>query len=92
MVEYSGYVMKALKKGDLPTRIFRTFNNAFQSLDITKDLDLFDIKRLEGDYKKVYYRLRKGKYRGIFWKDDENIYVEIIEKRDEVYNIWQQKQ
>jgi len=30
------------------------------SIELTKDLNLFDIKKMKGDYKKGYYRLRKG--------------------------------
>ena len=60
------------------------------SLDLTKDLDLFDIKQLKVSEEKqrIYYRLRKGKYRAIFYFDNENIYVIALDKREEVYKKW----
>ena len=43
------------------------FQNAFLSLDLTKDLGLFDIKKIKGNFDREYYRLRKGKYKAIFY-------------------------
>ncbi|WP_255819008.1 hypothetical protein [Treponema putidum] len=45
------------------------------SLDLTKDLNLFDIKQLKvsGEKTKIYYRLRKGRFRSIFYLEEENI-------------------
>ena len=61
------------------------------SLDLTKDLNLFDIKQLKvsGEKTKIYYRLRKGKFRSIFYLEGENIYVIALDKREEVYKRWQ---
>lgn len=76
---------KSLRKGLLPKDIFKRFNNAFISLDATNDLGLFDIKKLKSSEKRTYYRLRKGKYRGIFYIENNNYYVISIAKREEVY-------
>ena len=91
MVEYIEDILKKIKKGQIPKEIFVHFNNAFCSLDLTKDLSLFDIKQLKTAEEKnrVYYRLRKGKYRSIFYLEDENIVVIAIDKREEVYKKWQ---
>jgi len=60
-------------------------------LDITKDLSLFDIKQLKlsEEHDRIYYRLRKGKYRAIFFMEREVIHVIAIDKREEVYKKWQ---
>jgi mRNA interferase RelE/StbE len=91
MIQYLEAILKQLKKGQIPKEIFVHFNNAFASLDLTKDLSLFDIKQLKtsDETKRIYYRLRKGKYRAIFFIEDEDIYVIALDKREEVYKKWQ---
>ena len=89
MVCYEKSVKKSLTKGAIPRKQLELFHHAFQSLDLTKDLDLFDIKRLKGNFSKEYYRLRKGKYRAIFYIEENDFYIVHIGKRDEVYNKWQ---
>ncbi len=37
---------KSLRKGDIPAEIMKRFHNAFLSLDLTKDLNLFDVNYL----------------------------------------------
>ena len=58
-------------------------------MDKTHDLGLFDIKRLKTSEKRIYYRVRKGKYRAIFYIEDNNYYVISIAKREEVYDRWE---
>lgn len=41
-----------------------------------------------GDYRRTCFRLRKGKYRAIFYVDGD-IFVVSIGKRDEVYRLWE---
>jgi len=53
------------------------------------DLSIFDIKRLRTSGKRNYYRLRKGKYRAIFYIENKNYYVISIAKREEVYREWE---
>lgn len=91
MVKYLEEVAKRVKKGAIPKDIFQHFDNAFISLDITKDLTLFDIKQLKASDNsyRMYYRLRKGKYRAIFYLDEGNVFVITIDKREEVYKKWQ---
>lgn len=89
MIFYENVIKKLIKKGEIPRKHFLLFHHAFQALDLTKDLNLFDIKRLKGDYERDYFRLRKGKYRAIFFIEDEDIFVVYIGKRDEVYNSWE---
>jgi mRNA interferase RelE/StbE len=91
MVKYIEEVLKRVKKGLIPREIFVHFNNAFISLDVTKDLTLFDIKQLKisEETKRIYYRLRKGKYRAIFYIEELDIFVIAIDKREEVYKKWQ---
>lgn len=88
MIYYESRIKKIIKKGLLPKNIVKRFHNAFISLNLTKDLSLFDIKRIKDDYKREYYRLRKGKYRAIFYYDENDIYVVLIGKREEVYDLW----
>ena len=91
MVRYLEEILKRIKTGVIPKEIFIHFNNAFYSLYMTKDLNLFDIKQLKKSEEKSrsYYRLRKGKYRVIFYIEEENIFVIAIDKREEVYKKWQ---
>jgi mRNA interferase RelE/StbE len=48
----------------------------------------FDIKKLVSDSPVDYYRLRKGRYRAIFWMENEDLYVLAIARRSEVYKKW----
>jgi len=91
MVKYIDDIFKRLKKGQIPKDVFLHFNNAFASLDLTKDLTLFDIKQLKTseENERIYYRLRKNKYRAIFYIEDVDIFVIAIDKREEVYKKWQ---
>jgi mRNA interferase RelE/StbE len=89
MVYYENEVKKAVKKGILPKEVFKRFNNIFIALDTTGDLGLFDIKKLKSSEKRTYYRLRKGKYRAIFYIENKNYYVINIAKREEVYKRWE---
>ena len=85
MVKYEDTVLKAYKKGLIPKHIFEHMHHAFQSLELTKDLTLFDIKRLQGSELREYFRLRKGKYRAIFYFQEDDIIVVKISKREDVY-------
>ena len=91
MIKFSIEISKSLKKGQLPKDIFILFNNAFKSVDLTKDLNLFDIKALKenSSVNRIYYRLRKGKYRAIFFIQEDDIFVITIDTREEVYKKWQ---
>jgi mRNA interferase RelE/StbE len=88
VVFYDVDVRKSIKKGSLPQEVAELFKKTFDVLDTTGDLNLFDIKQLTSNSEKVFYRLRKGKYRAIFIIEDDDIYVLVISKRDEVYKKW----
>ncbi len=88
MIKYEDQVRKCIEKGKIPRHIFQTFHNAFKSIELTKDLNLFDIKEVKGNLRRTYYRMRKGKYRAIFFIDADDILVIHIGKRDEVYKLW----
>jgi mRNA interferase RelE/StbE len=91
MVKYEDEIVKRIAKRQIPEDIFIHINNAFASLDLTKDLSLFDIKqmRTSKSAERIYYRLRKGKYRAIFYLDSNDIMVVALDKREEVYKKWQ---
>ncbi len=89
MVLYESEIKKAVNKGLIPRNVFKRFDNVFISLDITHDLGLFDIKRLKSSEKRTYYRLKKGKYRAIFFIEKKNYYVISLAKREEVYKKWE---
>lgn len=89
MFFYEKAVQQAFQKGDIPKQTIKLFHNAFLSLDLTKDHNLFDIKKLKGNYKRDYYRLRKGKFRAIFYIENDDFYIVYIGKREEVYDLWQ---
>jgi hypothetical protein len=89
MIRYLDEIVKKIKKGTIPKEIFIHINNAFASIDMTKDLNLFDIKAMKETTDRKYYRLRKGKYRAIFYIEDGDIYVVALDKREDVYKKWQ---
>jgi len=91
MIRYLEEILRRIKKGQIPKEVFIHINNAFVSLDLTKDLSLFDIKQLKTseETKRSYYRIRKGKYRAIFYIENEDIFVIALDKREEVYKKWQ---
>ena len=88
MVFYDSNIKKEMKKGHLPVEIVKLFYHAFQALDQTNDLNLFDIKKLVSNASIDYYRLRKGKFRAIFTIENRDYYVHAISKRSEVYKKW----
>lgn len=87
MIFYEDAVKKAFSKGKLPKNIFEQFHHCFQALSLTNDLSLFDVKALKGEPgdKRLYFRLRKGKYRAIFYIEHGDYYIISIAKREEVY-------
>jgi mRNA interferase RelE/StbE len=91
MIRYAEDIMKRISKGLIPQDVFLHINNAFTAIDITKDLNLFDIKQLKlsKETSRVYYRLRKGKYRAIFYAEGDCIMVIALDKREDVYKKWQ---
>ena len=91
MIKYLDEILKKMKKGQIPREIFIHFNNAFSSIDLTQDLRLFDIKQLRVSEEKSrsYYRLKKGKYRAIFYFECNDIFIVALDKREEVYKKWQ---
>lgn len=89
MVYYDREIKKDITKGSLPKEIARLFHHAFVSLDTTKDFNLFDIKKLVTHSSINYFRLRKGKYRAIFYMEEDDLFVITIGKRSEVYREWQ---
>lgn len=89
MIFYEKAVKRAIRKGLLPKEIFKKIDKVFVVLDATKDLDLFDIKQLKSSRERTYYRLRKGKFRALFYIDEGDYYVISIAKREEVYKQWE---
>lgn len=89
MIRYEDEVLKNVKKGKLSEEVFKLFHHAFIALENTNDLNLFDIKRLRSSEKRTYYRLRKNKYRAIFYIENANYFVISIAKREEVYKQWE---
>ena len=91
MVRYAEEIEKKVSKGLIPQDVFLHINNAFTAIDATNDLTLFDIKQLKmsEESRRVYYRLRKGKYRAIFYAENDNIMVIALDKREDIYRKWQ---
>jgi mRNA interferase RelE/StbE len=89
MVRYIDDIVKRIKKGLIPKEIFKHINNAFASIDLTKDLNLFDIKAMKESENRQYFRLRKGKFRAIFYIENNDIYVIALDKREDAYKKWQ---
>lgn len=88
VVYYDKEIAKAVKKGVVTRNVAALFKSAFEVLDSTRDLNLFDIKQLTSNTETVFYRLRKGNYRVVFIIADDEFYVLDIARRDEVYKRW----
>ena len=78
MILYEDSIKKAVKKGTIPQEVFKRFHNIFIALDATNDLGLFDIKKLKSSEKRSYYRLRKGKFRAIFYIEKKKTPPKIL--------------
>ncbi len=66
MIYYEKAVQKSCKKGEIPKKIMKLFHNALLSIEMAKDMDLFDIKHIKGNYDRIYYRLKKVNIRFCF--------------------------
>ena len=88
-VRYSKSVAKVVKKYQLPKEIWVDFCDAFEALAASRNMRLFDVKRLVAKGPYVYFRLRIRNYRALFHMDNECIYVEEIGPRGEIYKRWQ---
>jgi mRNA interferase RelE/StbE len=91
MIRYVEDIVKRIGKSLIPQDIFIHINNAFTAIDTTKDFQLFDIKQLKmsKDTSRIYYRLRKGKYRAVFYVENNDIFVVALDKREDIYRKWQ---
>jgi mRNA interferase RelE/StbE len=91
VIRYAEDIAKRIGKGSIPQDIFLHINNAFTAIDVTKDMSLFDIKQLKmsKETSRIYYRLRKGKYRAIFYIENGDIMVMALDKREDIYRKWQ---
>lgn len=88
-VRYSKSVGRTVKKHQLPKEIWVDFYDAFEALASSRNMRLFDVKKLVAKGPYVYYRLRIRNYRALFHMDNEYIYVEEIGPRGEIYKRWQ---
>ena len=91
MIQYAEDIVKRISKGLIPQDIFLHINNVFMAVDATKDLNLFDIKQMKmsKETSRIYYRLRKGKYRAIFYIEENDILIVALDKREDIYRKWQ---
>jgi mRNA interferase RelE/StbE len=91
VVNYDEDIVKRITKGLIPEAVFIHINNAFMALDLTKDLNLFDVKQLKvsKETSRTYYQLRKGKYRAIFYLHEDDVWVVALDKREDIYKKWQ---
>lgn len=59
MVEYDRNILKEVEKGKIPKKIFLQIHHCFESIIAVKDITIFDVKQIKGEYKQNYYRLKK---------------------------------
>ena len=87
-VRYIQNIAKKVKRHQLPKEIWEDFRDAFEAFAASRNIRLFDIKKLAAKGPYVYFRLRVRNYRAIFHMDNEFIYVEEIGPRGEIYKRW----
>jgi mRNA interferase RelE/StbE len=88
MVEYAKDILKDVKSGKVPHRTFLQIHHCFEAMEKVGDMTIFDVKPIKGDFERNYFRLRKGRYKAIFFFDHGNIKVIALEHRSEVYRQW----
>ena len=88
MVIISDLSLKILKKNQIPKDIFDNIYTALSEVDKTKNLSLFDITEIIENSSITYYRIRKGKYRAIFSISNDDIIIDLICKREDIYKLW----
>lgn len=88
MIEYAKDILRDVRKGKVPHKVFLQIHHCFQAIEKVGDMTIFDVKPIKGEYLHVYYRLRKGQYRAIFYFESERIKVIALEHRSEVYKQW----
>ena len=89
MIRYESTVRKAIERRKILIEVAKTMHNAFRALESTGDFRPFDVKEMKGNYNHRYFRLRKGKYRAIFYAEGGDLYVVHVGKREEVYRLWE---
>ncbi len=88
MLIISDLSLKILKKNQIPKDIFDNIYTALSEVDKTKKLSLFDITEIIENSSITYYRIRKGKYRAIFYISNDDIIIDLICKREDIYKLW----
>ena len=88
MLIISDLSLKILKKNQIPKDIFDNIYTALSEVDKTKNLSLFDITEIIENSSITYYRIRKGKYRAIFYISNDDIIIDLICKREDIYKLW----
>lgn len=86
---YSSNIAKKVRKHQLPKEIWVDFRDAFEALAVSRNMRLFDIKKMVAKGPYVYFRLRIRDYRALFHMDNKCIYVEEIGPRGDIYKRWQ---
>ncbi len=83
-------LLKKVAKCLIPKQKYEDFKEALKLVDETKDLALFDILRIQDQHNKyihIYYRMKKGKYRAIFYFENDNTYFYDMGKRETIYKV-----
>ena len=80
--------LKILKKNQIPKDIFDNIYTALSEVDKTKNLSLFDITEIIENSSITYYRIRNGKYRAIFYINNDDVIIDLICKREDIYKLW----
>ncbi len=82
------HIAKIILKSGMPRKELDSIRDALKIIDKTKDITLFNITEMKGNYSEVYYRIRKGKYRAIFYFKEGDTVLDFIGKREDVYKLW----
>ncbi len=85
MVLFGKIIAKKVKNHRIPKEVWIDFRDSFETFARTRNFRLFDIKKLVSKGPYVYYRLRIRTYRALFHMDDQDIYVEDIGPRGDIY-------
>jgi mRNA interferase RelE/StbE len=85
MIEYSKELLNNVRTLKIPGRVFVQIHHCFQAIEKVGDMTIFDVKEIKGNYRNVYYRLRKGPYRAVFFFERDSIKAIALEHKSEAY-------
>lgn len=88
MIQYEESILKGVEKGRIPERVFLQIHHCFEAIQKVGDMTIFDVKQVKHGSRRINYRLRKSRFRTLFFFEPGRIKVIAMEHRMEVHRKW----